>query len=133
MLRELKIIKKDIEIFEKLSEVLDAVFMGRRPTRNYYSIFMRFQGGRLSKGRISEPEFAPSARDDDRRIVAEDLSAFHKFSMIDYDPKASFWARIYGVKPSDKEFARLKRRVAKDTQHPAQILDMWNSAVLPEF
>ncbi|KAL9100555.1 MAG: hypothetical protein Q9187_009351 [Circinaria calcarea] len=134
MLRELKVINKDIDIFERLSDVLlDSVFMGRRPTGNYYSIFMRFQGGRLSNGRISQPQYAPSARDEDRRIVAEDLSAFQKFSAIDYDPKASFWARIYGVKPSQQEFARLKRRVAKDTQHPAQLLDMWKTGVLPEF
>lgn len=78
MIRELKIIKKNIDIFERLSEVLlDAVFIRRRSTRNCYSIFMRFHGGRLSNGRISEPKYAPSARDDDKRILAEDLSVFY--------------------------------------------------------
>ena len=114
-----KVLKRPIPIMEKpCSMLLNAVFMGRRPTSNFRSSLFRFLGAKVEKVRghrgrenmpprpdfhadigkshvIGDPKHLPQAWGKDRRIKPEDLSKVYNMHSRDF--------HMYAGWPKDRE------------------------------
>lgn len=136
-------------LLDALSDMfLEPVFLGRLPTSNFDSIWLRFLGGGIEKKTIrgkdgkkftmtlpKQPKDPNNAADFQKRIDAFNLSLFHNLYDSDWMGRPSFWAQVFTNK--EKKTAskqEMSRWDAKLHQKPfGHALGMMSSVVASEF
>ncbi|KAF2183724.1 hypothetical protein K469DRAFT_785271 [Zopfia rhizophila CBS 207.26] len=116
------------------------IFLGSRPTRNFQTIWHRYQGGSIQNDGGMRKMGLPKKRDKDgdwvkKRIHTDSLSFFHDHFDTGYQGSPAFWASALTngkeKKIKDKDLNRIEREL-KDKPMTDILLKMKN-LVEPEF
>ncbi|KAF4304050.1 putative amidohydrolase 3 protein [Botryosphaeria dothidea] len=132
-------------LLDALSDLfIDAVFMGRLPTSNYQSIWLRFLGGGVEKKNLRGKDgkkFAitlpkrPKDSDFQKRIEAFNHSLFHDLYASDWRGNPGFWAQIFSNKTrktaSKQEMIDMDAKLHKNPW--GQALEKMSAVVVSEF
>ncbi|KAH7028640.1 hypothetical protein B0J12DRAFT_745494 [Macrophomina phaseolina] len=136
-------------LLDALSDLfLDAVFMGRLPTSNFQSIWMRFLGGGIEKKSLrgkdgkkftitlpKRPTDSSNSVDFQKRIDAFNLSLFHNLYDSGWIGGPNFWAQIFSNRKkktaSKQEMLDMDAKLHKNPLGDA--LTMMKDVVASEF
>ena len=146
LLVQLHVLGGEIPLFESLcSSLRDLVFLGSLPSRNYYSHFVRYLGGRLDMGnasghqhqtsRLQMPKAASIGSEPTGRLLPRLVSRFYDIENRRYTIDAEKWADVYQAKKQNKatrqEKARIEHRVHSNS-FAVSLLQLKDYAA-PEF
>ncbi|EOD43893.1 putative amidohydrolase 3 protein [Neofusicoccum parvum UCRNP2] len=136
-------------LLDALSDLfLEPVFLGRLPTSNYQSIWLRFLGGGVDKKNIrgkdgkkftitlpKRPRDSNNSADFQKRIDAFNLSLFHNLYDSNWMGGPNFWAQVFTDRKkktaSKQEMLEMDMKLHKKPFGHA--LEMMSGVVVSEF